>query len=118
MLFDSFTSSRLAYLETPEGGTRSSSHRAAELPTRALTVAAGRRANPSGGGDPHRLPRRFSEHPRSIHAAKGSSGSSVVAAHGAGGRRPCGTTTTVSDLRRARAPGLARYVRDCGPDSA
>jgi hypothetical protein len=26
-LFDSFTGSRLAYLETPEGGTRSSSHR-------------------------------------------------------------------------------------------
>src|SRR3954470_14626492 len=25
-LFDSFTGSRLAYLETPEGGTRSSSH--------------------------------------------------------------------------------------------
>src|SRR6266566_1303729 len=31
--------SRLAYLETPEGGTRSSSHRAAGLPARALTVA-------------------------------------------------------------------------------
>jgi hypothetical protein len=29
-LFDSFMGSRLAYLETPEGGTRSSSHRATE----------------------------------------------------------------------------------------
>src|SRR5207244_5525177 len=118
MLFDSFTGSRLAYLETPEGGTRSSSHRAAELPTRGHTVAAERRANPSTGGDPHPEPRRFSEHPRSIHAAKGSSGSSVVAAHGAGGRRPCGTTTTVFDLRRARAPELARDVRDREPDPA
>src|SRR5439155_26595789 len=66
MLFDSFTGSRLAYLETPEGGTRSSSHRAAELPTRGHTVAAERRANPSTGGDPHPEPRRFSEDPRSI----------------------------------------------------
>ena len=33
MVFDSFTGSRLAYLETPEGGTRSSSHRPARLPT-------------------------------------------------------------------------------------
>jgi hypothetical protein len=32
-VFDSLMGSRLAYLETPEGGTRSSSHRAAELPT-------------------------------------------------------------------------------------
>jgi hypothetical protein len=39
MLFDSFTGSRLADLETPEGGTRSASHRAAELPTPARTVA-------------------------------------------------------------------------------
>src|SRR3954453_23530340 len=31
--------SRLACLETPEGGTRSSSHRAAELPTRLCRVA-------------------------------------------------------------------------------
>src|SRR5262249_56977034 len=40
--FDSFTGSRLADLETPEGGTRSSSHRTAELPSVARTVATGR----------------------------------------------------------------------------
>src|SRR5207248_4390081 len=34
------TGSRFADLETPEGGTRSSSHRAAGLPARPLTVAA------------------------------------------------------------------------------
>jgi hypothetical protein len=39
-LFDSFAGSRLADLETPEGGTRSASHRATGLPSRALTVAA------------------------------------------------------------------------------
>jgi hypothetical protein len=32
-LFDSFKGSRLADLETPEGGTRSSSHRTARLPS-------------------------------------------------------------------------------------
>jgi transcription elongation factor GreA len=41
-LFDSSTGSRLAYLETPEGGTRSSSHRGGRMPSRVNTVAVAR----------------------------------------------------------------------------
>src|SRR5205823_14252878 len=44
MKFDSFSGSRLACLETPEGGTRSSSHRGGPLPSRAHTVAGDRYA--------------------------------------------------------------------------
>jgi hypothetical protein len=39
MEFNFLSGSRLACLDTPEGGTRSSSHRAAELPSRGCTVA-------------------------------------------------------------------------------
>src|SRR5215210_5274055 len=46
MLFDSFTGSRLAYLETPEGGTRSSSHWAAGSPTHGQRVAVDAPAAP------------------------------------------------------------------------
>jgi hypothetical protein len=41
VVFNFLSGSRLAFLETPEGGTRSSSHRAAELPTRSHKVAVG-----------------------------------------------------------------------------
>src|SRR5947208_6533172 len=57
-LFDSFMGSRLACPETPEGGTRSSSHRAAELPTRVCTVAIGQYATILEPRYPRRMPGR------------------------------------------------------------
>src|SRR6184192_866139 len=57
-LFDSFMGSRLACPETPEGGTRSSSHRAAELPTRVCTVAIGQYASILEPRYPRRMPAR------------------------------------------------------------
>jgi hypothetical protein len=56
MLFDSFTGSRLADLETPEGGTRSSSHRSTQLPNRALTVAAAPQNARNGGRTTYGVP--------------------------------------------------------------
>src|SRR5438093_50664 len=50
--------SRLAYLETPEGGTRSSSHRAAGLAARALTVAVPPWTSTVSISRPRRTPRR------------------------------------------------------------